>query len=217
MGFRRRFERMIAELSSHPSIVVREAKLGAPTSPAAIAAAERVAGDAFPPGMRDLYTELGSVDIAYAVDGTNVGGRIHIPSITDVWDHAAHEEELWFDWLVAENPDHPFLHVRPIDRFVEEAYAVLYPVVPGASDGPAKVHFHTCGESLIPTGLTYEEWLDWLFVTRGALYWLLFTTAPRRNSSWVERNVDRIAALFPDFYPPSLEPPSPFPPIDLGG
>lgn len=213
MSWRARFEALFHELSSHPEVTLTEAKLGPPTDPAVLAAAQKVAGAAWPKGMTELYAELGSVDIAYGVtDGA--GGAIHIPTVTDVWDHAAHEDELWFDWLVDENPDHPFTHVRPIDRFTNEAYAVLYPV---PSDAPARVHYHYCGERLTPTGLTYEEWLELLLRARGASYWLTLATGGQRGETWVERNTARIADVFPSFDPTSMRPRAPFDDIDVGG
>ncbi|MFO7563778.1 MAG: hypothetical protein R6X02_14125 [Enhygromyxa sp.] len=92
----------------------------------------------------------------------------------------------------------PLFRIRPIDRFVPEAYAVLYPV-PG--EGPATVHYHYCGESLVPTGLSYKEWLEQLFKARGVYYWLLIFTGPRRRVTWVEEGHDAMARLFPDFDP----------------
>jgi hypothetical protein len=212
MKWRPRFERLVAELSSHPAITVRKARIGAPTAAAIIANAKAVAGAAWPDGMTDFYSEMSSVDIDYEVAGSEGnGGSIHIPTVTDVWDHAKHEDELWFDWLVAEKPDHPFTRIRPIDRFVPEAYAVLYPV---PSRGPATVHYHYCGEDLVPTGLRYERWLELLLRARGAHYWLNLTTGPAGGRTWVEENFDRVAAIFPDFDPGSMSPQSAFEPIE---
>ncbi len=212
MKWRPRFERLFDELSRNHAISVREARLGPPTDPSVIAAARAVAGGAWPDGMSDLYAEISTVDLEYDVAGSEGGGAIHIPTVTDVWDHAAHEDELWFDWLVAENPDHPFTRIRPIDRFVPEAYAILYPV-PG--DRPATVHYHYCGEDLVPTGLSYERWLDLLLRARGAMYWLTLTTGPAIARTWVEENIDRVASLFPDFDPLSMTPATPFESIEI--
>ena len=203
---------MIRELSSRPEVTVTEARLGPPTDPGVLAAAQAVAGAAWPKGMTELYSELSTVDIAYRVAGSEPnGGAIHIPTVTDVWDHAGHEDELWFDWLIEENPDHPFTRIRPIDRFMSEAYAVLYPI---PSDAPATVHYHYCGESLTPTGLSYERWLELLLRSRGASFWLVLTTGPRTRSTWVEQNIDRVADLFPDFDPRSMSPRTPFEEVD---
>lgn len=206
MGWAVRFAELIRELSTTRGVTVRRAGIGPPTAPHVLAAARRVAGSAWPPGMTELYTELSHVHVEYEVAGSGGnGGSISIPTVSDVWDHAAHEDELWFDWLVEENPDHPFTRIRPIDRFVPEAYAVLSPVpVPG--DAPATVHYHYCGEDLIPTGLSYLEWLDALLRSRGALYWLSLTTGPRSGRTWVDENLDRVAALFPGFEPARLSP-----------
>ena len=210
MRWRPRFEALVEELGSTPGVRLTSAVIGPPTDPHVLAAARVVAGAAWPHEMTALYEELGHVDIAYEIDGSGHGGRIAIPTVTDVWDHGGHEDELWFDWLVEEDPDHPFTHVRPIDRFADEAYAVLHPV---PSDGPAMVCFHVCGESLLPTGLTYAEWLDHLLLARGASYWLALATGPRSRRTWVEENLDRVAALFPSFDPGALTPVRPLPPI----
>ena len=82
-----------------------------------------------------------------------------------------------------------------MDRFVSEAYAVLY-LVP--SDAPA-VHYHYCGENLTPTGLSYENWLELLLRSRGASYSHTLATGPRTGDTWVDMNIHRIAKLFPDF------------------
>lgn len=208
MTWRRRFEALIAELSHTPGIVVREATLGPPTTPDVLARARAVAGAAWPDGMTEFYAELGSVDLEYGIHGEQNGGAIHIPRVSDVWDHAAHEDELWFDWLVEENPDHPFTRIRPIDRFVPEAYAVLYPVpTDGSATAPATVHYHHCGEALIPTGLSYRAWLELLLRARGALYWLKLAVGKPTHTTWVEENIALIAARFPSFDPASMSPP----------
>ena len=212
MGWRRRFDALIEELSGCPQITVRTAKIGPPTDPAALESARQVAGAAWPAGMTELYSELSTVDVVYEVAGSGGnGGAIHLPTVTDVWDHAGHEDELWFDWLVDENPNHPFTRIRPIDRFTNEAYAVLYPI-PG--ERPATVHYHYCGEVLTPTGLSYQEWLELLLRARGAHYWLTLATAPPTRRTWVEENIDRVAKLFPDFAPSSMSPSEPFEEIE---
>ena len=204
MAWRPRFEALIRELHACPEVTVKEATLGPPTEAAVLEMARKVAGGAWPDGMTELYAELSSVDIEYEVAGSERnGGAIHIPIVTDVWDHAGHEDELWFDWMADETPNHPFMRIRPIDRFMSEAYAVLYPV---PSAAPATVHYHYCGEELIPTGLSYERWLELLLRSRGANYWLTLATAPRGRSTWVEKNIDRVAKLFPDFDPDAMRP-----------
>ncbi|MCX5747196.1 MAG: hypothetical protein NT062_32400 [Proteobacteria bacterium] len=214
MHWRSRFEALVDELDSTPGIRIVRAEIGPPTSPHVLAAAREVAGAAWPAEMTELYAELSQVAITYEVAGSGGnGGAIHIPVVTDVWDHAGHEDELWFDWLVDEEPAHPFTRIRPIDRFTEEAYAVLYPV---PADGPAMVCLHVCGETLWPTGLTYAAWLELLLRARGAAYWLSLTTGPRPRRTWVDENLDRVAALFPSFAPAALVPVRPRPAI-FGG
>ncbi len=197
-----RFETLISELASKSELEVIEGTIGPPTSPAEIQAARAVAGTAWPDGMAELYGEVSRVDVEFRPRAPNgPSGGIHIPTVTDVWDHAGHEDELWLDGL---DEDSPLRHVRPIDRFTSEAYAVLYPV-PG--DCPAMVHYHYCGESLVPTGLSYRAWLEELFKARGVAYWLTVFTGPRRDTTWVEEGLDAMARLFPDFDPIAASPP----------
>jgi hypothetical protein len=204
-SYRARFETLIAELEGCPELEVTEATIGSPTPPDELEAARAVAGAAWPEGMTELYTELSQVDVAFRSRSEGgPSGAIHIPTVTNVWDHAAHEDELWFNWC---EPNSPLLHIRPIDRFVPEAYAVLYPV-PG--DRPAMVHYHYCGESLVPTSLSYQAWLEQLFKARGVNYWLKIFTGPRRRMTWVEERHDAMARLFPDFDPIGASPSEPF-------
>ncbi len=208
-SYRARFQRLIDELNGSPAIDVRQAVIGPPTDPQEIAKWQAVAGPAWPDGMTDLYRELSLVDIDYDIRGGSTGG-IHIPTVSSVWSYDDLENELWFDWL---KPDHPFHRIRPIDRFVPEAYAVLYPV---PSDREAEVAFHYCGESLVPTGLSFRAWLELLFRSRGVAYWLDLTTGPAQGRTWVEDNIDLAATLFPDFKPATMTPPVAVPEIDIG-
>jgi hypothetical protein len=217
MGYRDRFEALVDELRRAPGVTVEAAYLGPPTDPASLARARAVAGAAWPEGMTELYTALASVDIRYQLAGFR-GGAIQIPPVEQVWDYAGLEDDLWFDWLVDENPDHPFAQMRPIDRFVEEACAVLYPVPPpsrGTARDPAMVHLHTSGESLFPTGLDFATWLELLFRSRGAYAWLGLTLGRPTRRTWVEENIDAVAALFPSFDPPSLCPRVPRAPVPI--
>jgi hypothetical protein len=203
MIWRRRFEALIAELRAHPAIVVGEARIGLPTPAAEIARWKAVAGAAWPEGMSELYAERASVEVEFIADGpdSDVSGGIHLPPLSRVWDYGALKGMLWFDFLEA---DHPFHQIRPIDMFTPEAYAVLYPV-PG--DRPATVHYHYCGEVLVPTGLTYVAWLELLFRARGIAYWLDRCTGPHVGPpTWVEDGHARMSELFPDFVPASLGP-----------
>ncbi|HTL33235.1 MAG TPA: hypothetical protein VL326_08925 [Kofleriaceae bacterium] len=199
---------MIAELRAQPRVTVRRADLGPATPAAELAAWQAKAGPAWPDGMTELYSELSSVDIEWQLQG-DCGGEIHLPPIGEVWDYDRLEDQLWFDFLPA---GHPFHSIRPIDRFVPEACAVLYPV---PSDREAQVHFHYCGESLVPTGLGYRQWLELLFRSRGAFYWLTLTLGPPGARTWVEECIDEVASLFPDFAPSSMQPTVPFEELEI--
>ena len=74
--------------------------------------------------MTEFYSEIGSVDLEYGIGGETNGGAIHIPAVTDVWDHAGHEDELWFDWLVDEE-DRTTLRVLELIHGAEKARTVI--------------------------------------------------------------------------------------------
>lgn len=197
MHYRVRFEQLVAELRALPGATIRELRLGAPDLDA-VARWQATAGAAWPVGMTELYEEVGTVDLDWQVD--RVRGGIHLPDLS-LWDHAALEDELWFDFT---EPDSALHAIRPIDRFVPEAYTVLYLATPGE---PARVAYHYCGEQLVPTELTYREWLELLFRSRGVTYWMLLAinSAPT-DYSWVAGDFERAAAWFPDFDPTSMHP-----------
>jgi hypothetical protein len=195
-SYRARFDELVRELRACPEILVEQAEIGPPTSPAVLAEAQETAGLAWPEGMDALYAEISSFDLEWEHRSLeDLGGGVHLPRVERIWDYAALEGDLWFDFLGPQNPLH---RIRPVDRFVPEACAVIYPV-PGA--GPAEVHYHYCGESLVPTGLSYRAWLDQLFLARGVSYWLQIFTGPRGAVTWVEQAHDAFAKLFPDFDP----------------
>jgi hypothetical protein len=171
MSYRARFEAVVAKIRACPALTLHAADLGPPTAPSVVADARRRAGGAWPGGMAQLYDEVSFVRIAYsfvdAPSDTQTGGAIDLPPVDQVWDHEAHEDEIWFSDPELDNAD--LRLIRPIDRFVPEQYAVLYPV-PSAT--PAKVYAFDRNSSLTPTGLSYAQWLDLLLVSHGAYYWL---------------------------------------------
>jgi hypothetical protein len=181
-------------------VTVRSATIEAAV-PEAIDAWKPVAGAAWPPGMTELYSEVSRVDLEWSVEGEDgVSGAIHIPDLR-LWDHAGLEDELWFDFTEDDSALHA---IRPIDRFTAEAYAVLF-----LDRTPAEVAYHYCGESLVPAGLSYREWLELLFRARGVQYWIqlaLGPPPPPDRETWVEEGIARAAKLFPDFDPASMSP-----------
>jgi uncharacterized protein (TIGR02996 family) len=208
MHYRVRFEQMFAELRARSDVAVRTATIESP-DPDAIARWRPIAGAAWPDGMTELYTELSGVELDYDVkNAESVGGALHIPSPA-LWDHAALEQELWFDFT---EPDSALHRIRPIDRFVPEAYTVLYLRSPSA---PAEVAYHYCGEALVPTDLTYREWLECLFRARGAMYWIQLALGPAGGTTWVEDGIAHVARMFPDFDPGAMMPPRAMPEVPL--
>jgi uncharacterized protein (TIGR02996 family) len=203
MSYRVRFEQMIAELKAHPDVTVKRADI-ADARPDELARWHAVAGPAWPEGMTELYSEVSKVSIDYKVNGVkSVNGSIHIPTL-ELWDHDQLEDELWFDFTEPESALH---RIRPIDRFVAEAYTVLYL---RDDKSPAEVAYHYCGESLVPVGLTYREWLELLFRARGVLYWIQLAIGPRKDTTWVGEGIDHVAKMFGDFDPTSMSPKTAF-------
>jgi len=197
MHYRVRFQQMIAELKAHPEIELKEAKIEK-AKPKDIEKWKKVAGASWPEGMEDLYNEVSGVHIEWkAPNLDSVNGGISIPSLS-LWDHDALEDELWFDFT---EPDTALHHIRPIDRFVAEAYTVLYLKPAGK---PARVAYHYCGEELVPTDLSYREWLEQLFRSRGVLYWVQLA-AGKSGGDWVARGFEEAARMFPDFDPKSIK------------
>jgi hypothetical protein len=210
MCYRVRFEQLFAELAAHPEIAVKRARIGDP-NPDETARWRAVAGAFWPAGMTELYQALSSVELDWDVRGAeSTGGSISIPTPA-LWDHAALENELWFDFTDEGSALHA---IRPIERFVPEAYAVLY-LDPARPDAEAEVAYHYCGEELVPTGLTYREWLELLFRARGTTYWLGLTLHPSPDTTWVGKAIERVATMFPDFDPASMRAARPRPSIDL--
>ena len=206
MHYRARFEALFDELRAHGDVAVRQATIADP-DPEALEHWRTAAGAAWPVGMTELYSELSGVDLEYRV-GEEVSGCIHIPAL-GLWDHAALENELWFEFTEDDSALHK---IRPIDRFTAEAYTVLYINSP---DQPAEVAYHYCGESLVPTGLTYREWLELLFRSRGVAYWIKLATGPQVRRTWVEEGIAHIAQMFPDFVPHAMSPAKPYDEVPL--
>jgi len=199
MNYRVRFEQMFAELRATPHITVKEAEIHA-ASPKDIGRWREVAGATWPEGMSELYSEVSGVDLEWKFDDReSVSGAIHIPNL-ELWDHDKLEDELWFDFTEEDSALH---RIRPIDRFVPEAYGVLYLE---SNAHPAKVAFHYCGEELVPTDLDYREWLELLFRSRGTSYWLQLALGPSQGDTWVEHGIAHVAKVFPDFDPKSMSP-----------
>ncbi len=214
MSYRARFESLVSDLQSHPKVTIQTATIGPPTDPAVLVAAQKIAGKAWPSGMTAFFEQMSSVSIAFVAAGTNasggpceVRGTIAIPRVEDMFDYAGLEEETWFDFLES---DHPFHLIRPLDRFVPEAYAVLYPVNinPAANAVQSRVMYHFCGEELWETGMSFEQYIDFLLITRGIHYSIKLKVGPRGASTWVEEMHDAAHRLFPDFDPNALAAPT---------
>lgn len=190
MSYRARFEALIDELRACPELQVNRAELGPPTEPQVLLAARQVAAGAWPSGMGELYQELSFVHLDYSIRGwpDQSGGAIELPTVDFVWDHLAHEDAIWFS---DPNLDHPELRrLRPIDCFVPEQWATLYPV-PGT--GEAKVCLFSMNDAFCPLELSYAEWLELLLEARGAYYWM--SEWAGSTDDYFRRNFECVAGL----------------------
>ncbi|KAL2784914.1 hypothetical protein BJX66DRAFT_315951 [Aspergillus keveii] len=93
-----------------------------------------------------------------------------------------------------------FAHLKPIDRFVPEAYTVL--VGPMKKDRPQKfsdyIAYHYCGEELVETRYTFADYVERLLVSRGYWYWVT-SLCPLDRGSLEADALKRIAPqIFPD-------------------
>ncbi len=214
-SYRARFQAVIDEIRACPVLELSDAEMGPPTDPAVLAAAKKRAGGAWPMGMTELYSETSFVRLAYsfrdAPSDLQTGGAIDLPTVDDVWDHEAHEGQIWFSDPELDHPD--LRRIRPIDRFVPEQYATLYPV---PSDTPPLVHLFNCNEDLSVTDLTYHDWLELLLLSRGAYYWLSELVVPRTPDTdrHFHENFDRVAGVL-GFDPVRFRATIPKPWIDL--
>jgi hypothetical protein len=184
-NWRLRFQDLIGEIEKHPMLNVLEAKLSDPTSPADIERAAKLAGGALPEGMADLYREMNGFQLEWEVEDYAALGATQpilgsiklLPLIKDRGESVfgSWKNVVWFDGLET------FRNVVPFDFFQPEACAAFYPV-----PGHMTVHYHYLGEEVHATGLTYSEYLELLFQSRGFLYWISALCADEQAQGQVE-------------------------------
>lgn len=209
-NYRARFEALIEGLRQHPNLLDLRAELGEPTDPEAIEEARALVGKAWPEGLTEFFQELSFVEISFKASSTNpkgeprdVYGTISIPNVTSMFDYENLEDEIYFDFMEG---DHPFHLIRPLDRFVPEAYVVLYPIHKDVEKNtkPAHIAYHYCGEELWDTDLSFTDYIDFLMLSRGIHYGIKLKVGPRDRYTWVEEMQDTTQKLFPDFDPKVL-------------
>ncbi|KAL2811712.1 hypothetical protein BJX63DRAFT_273544 [Aspergillus granulosus] len=94
-----------------------------------------------------------------------------------------------------------FAHLKPIDRFVPEAYTVLV--------GPKKqkksrsqkfsdfIAYHYCGEELVETKYTFADYVERLLISRGYWYWVTSLC----HFEWKNHSVDELKGIAPQIFP----------------
>jgi hypothetical protein len=174
---------------------VLAAKIADPASPADIERAAKLAGGALPNGMADLYREMNGFQLEWEVKdhaalggGHPIIGSINLlPLIKDRGESVFGNWKgvVWFDGV------EKFRNVVPFDLFQPEACAAFYPV-----PGDMMVHHHYLGEEVHATGLTYSEYVELLFQSRGFLYWISALCADEQAQGQVED----FRAFFPKLF-----------------
>jgi hypothetical protein len=198
MKYRPRIESMISSLKSNPLVDVETAVLGPPADPELVSRLREAHRGHVPEEIFDFYGEVGSLELLWwaklpeaSRDDMSWSGRIKLVPLQAVVSADEWRDLLWFD---GNSESHPFRLIRPVDFWVNEACAVLYPV-----PGDAKICYHYCGEELWPTGLTFDQWFDRLLASRGFWYWLKALIARPNGDAAHFRAV--MPKVFPDFDP----------------
>ncbi|KAL2847337.1 hypothetical protein BJX68DRAFT_113071 [Aspergillus pseudodeflectus] len=93
-----------------------------------------------------------------------------------------------------------FAHLKPLDRFVPEAYTVL--IGPKKKDRPQKfsnyIAYHYCGEELVETRYTFADYVERLLISRGYWYWVRSLCRLDRGSLEVNALKSIAPQIFPD-------------------
>lgn len=165
--YARRLTRLVDELKANSRVDVELAEIGAPTAAGKLASARESAPD-LGSSVFAFYEEVSSFTLKWrgveVPEGENWVGAVDVRPIDDVAGPEVGKGRVWFDDTPEESP---LRRLRPMDIFQPEACMALYPV-----PGKATVHYHYFGESLLPTGLTFDAWFDRLIASRGFWYWI---------------------------------------------
>jgi hypothetical protein len=196
--WRERFEKLGAEISNHPLLIVDRLEVGDPASEDDIEAAKSAAGGALPKGMQEIYSEMNGFRLDWQArdedrfEGQKPHGRIRLLMIgTDVdMIFASWNNEIWSP----KDGDERFKAVKPVDYFLAESCAALYPV-----PGDMMMHYHDLGEELHPTGYSFLEYLDLLLKSRGYLYWQHLLCADNQETPEAQEFRANMPRLFPDY------------------
>ena len=204
--WRKRFTDLGAEIRNHPLLNVERFELGDPAPADALRAAEEAAGGTLPDGMREVYQEINGCRLEWRARDPKSFDTVEPPmgfiqlleigastgTIFGSWD-----DEIWF----SQDGDETFKGVKPVDFFINEACAALYPV-----PGDMKMHYHYLGEELHPTGYSFLQYLELLFKSRGYFYWQQALCVDKQLSQRTKEFRTIMPVLFPDFESEAFKP-----------
>jgi len=199
MRWRDRFAELGAEIRRHPLLKVDRYELGAPASPDAIRDAEKAAGGRLPDGMREVYEQINGLRLEWSARDPSTFDTVQPPTgyikLLEIGTSTGTIFGSWDDWIwFSQDGDETFKNVKPVDFFINEACAALYPV-----PGEMKIHYHYCGEELHPTGYSFLEYLELLLESRGYFYWQTALCVDKQRSKTVVEFRSVMPRLFADF------------------
>ena len=205
---RERIIKMVAELEAHPAIEILVCKIGEPARDEDIQLASEAAGGVLPEGMEQFYRQIGEFRLEWRLSDTSVipsgeefsGGCICILPLvgrageeTPVFGNW--EGSIWFEDL----PNVGTLkQIRPVDHWVPEACAALYPANPARPDRPPTMHYHYCGQELEDLGISFPEYVALLLQSRGFWYWPLAMSFGTIDRPEAQDFLEKLPLLFPD-------------------
>ena len=196
MSYRARLEAMCQGLRRHKQIKLTQAFLGPPVPEYELASFRHQAGGQLSEGLEAFWREVSYVDIAWSCPNPipeaqeeTLTGSVHLLAPSKVF--GPWRDIIWFDFVEEE---HPYRALRPLDFFVPEACAALYPI-----PGEHEIAYHVCGEELHPTGLSFAQWFERMMMARGCWYWIEACCVDGQGSPQTEQFLEAMPRLFDDF------------------
>lgn len=190
---------MLAELQAHPLIEIEKSDIQPPASPANIAAASLLASGRLPQGVETFYRELNGMQLTWRHtieeiregDQTDFGyiNLLPVERIFGDW-----KGITWFDSFPG---GERFRAVKPFDLFQPETCACFLQN-PGTVPGDF-IAFHYLGESLVETGYTFADYIEFLIASRGFWGGIHTLSTETTNSPESQTFRKKLVVLFSDF------------------
>lgn len=208
-NIRQRICDMVDELRNTRYVQVDNFTIAPGLSASQLERAAEEAGGPLPRGMADFYRRCGGLSLQWrlteegeqVLDAEGFAGAIEIMPLVHLQNGNGRgntvlqdwKGSIWFDFEGGER----FKRVLPVDFFVAEACAALYPANPIDADGVVpSVHFHYCGQGLSPLGVSFNEYVALALRARGGWYWLQLLCFTSRDENCAFLKV--APKLFPD-------------------